>query len=399
MENLGFEQGAEDTVSSVLGNSNGEGTAHWSCSTQLLRGSNGCDETTRETSSQPKETSPNTSSPKPKNKYRRILGSFSYSSRVPNRLGKMLDIPSKEGVRPDDIKFSSFFVSQNNNNNIVSKTAKCQEYCCENGTSKEVHCSISNPVRSNGFWPNDKSLCSSQNFQEHLSVSSLLNNAQESSSYTTVPSLTSNNNYHDEYLNSMPPFSITSLNPHFSNKHNLICDTALDAHKEVVQPPKTTNKYSNLDPSQTFLNNAQCSGISSSYLKNNKDDKFSKKDAQLNLLACTVKSPKEVNHVSNRSNTLPAVRIKNMKNQNQESTTGIPTVSGTLPMYYSRLVDRAVSLPNPCQENIENVSKSSGVLAKPLDTKETLQLLCVLLLMASFLALIATGHVLAARKG
>jgi hypothetical protein len=431
MDNLGFRQEAQETVFSVCGNSNSEGMPNWSGSTQLLHSCNGCGNT-GEASAQPKKTAPNTSSPKrssssfslPKNrtvnKYRRFSESFSNSSRVPNRLGKMLNIPSREGVKQNDIKCPSLFVSHINNNNNVSKpvpgsTGKCQQYSCEDEAFKEIRYSSSNSVSSDEYRPNNKRLCSSQNFQGHISVSSLLNNAQESSSYASVPSLPLNNNYHEEYLSSMPPFSITPLNPYFSNKQNMICDTALDIHNEVVQPPKTTNKYSNLGPSQTFLNNAQCSGTST-YSMKHKDHKFSKEDAQLNLLPCRMKSQKEVNQVLNRSTTLPAVAIKNIRNQNQEFTTGIPTVSGTLPMYYSRFLDRQQSSPNPCAENRRNMKQTPKVLAtgcKDATLKKTAFLrrwklefipsdhakrravaLCFVLLLACVLALIATGLII-----
>jgi hypothetical protein len=433
MDNLGFRQEVEETIFSACGNSNSEGIPHWPGSMQLLPSSNGCNENMKEASTQPKKTALDTSSPKlssssfslPKtrtlNKYRRFSESFSYTSRVPYCLGKMLNIPSRKGVKHDDIKCSSFFVNHNNNNNNVSNpvpgfTAKCLQHPCEDGAYKEIHCNSSNPVRADEHQPNNKRLCSSQNFQEQISVSTLLNNVQESSNYTSVPSLPLNNNYHEEYLSSMPPFSITSLSPYFSNKQNIICDTTLDIHNVVVQPPKTTNKYSNLGPSQSFLNNAQCSGTSSPYLIKNKDHKCSKKGAQLNLLPCTVKSQKDVNQVLNSSTTLPAITIKNMRNQNQEFTTGIPTVSGTLPMYYSRFLDRQQSSPNPCAENRQNTRQSPKVLTTgcrdatlkkramlrrwklefiPSDhAKRRAVALCFFLLLACILALVAIGLII-----
>lgn len=429
MDNLGFQQEAEGTAFALYDNSNSERMRHWPGSLLLLPSSNGCEDNVREASSQPKKSAPNTSSPKlssssfslPKNrtlnKYRRFSESFSCTSRVPYCLGKMLNIPSRESVKHDNIKCSSFILSDNNN---VSKSAPgsgatCQQHSCEDGVYIEIHCSSSNPVRSDEFQPNNKKLCSSQNFQGHTSVSSLLNNAQEISSYSSVPSLSLNNSYHEEYLSSMPPFSKTSISPHFSNKQNIISDTSLDIHNAVVQPPKATNKCSNLGPSRTFLNNAECSGNTSPCLMKKKHE-FLKDDAELNSLPRIMKSQKNVNRVLNRSTTLPAVTIKNIRNQNREFTSGIPTVSGTLPMYYSRFLDRQQSSPNPCAENRQNMRQSSKVLAGggreatlkkrtilrrwklqfiPSDhSKRRTAALCCVLLLACILALVATGLII-----
>ncbi|PNF25015.1 hypothetical protein B7P43_G07967 [Cryptotermes secundus] len=428
MDNLGFQQEVEGTAFPVCDSSNSECIPHWPGSLRLLPNSNGCDDNARETSSQPKICAPNTSSPKlssssfslPKNKtlnkYRRFSESFSCTSRVPYCLGKMLNIPSRESVKHHNIKCSSFIISDNNNvsRTAPGSTATCQHHSCEDGVYIEIHCSSSNPVRSEKYQPDNKRLCSSQNFQGHTSVSSLLNNAQEISSYSSVPSLSLNNSYHEEYLCSMPPFSKTSISPYFSNKQNLISDTSLDIHNAVTQPPKSTNKCSNIGPSRPFLNNAQCSGNPSPYLMKKKQE-FSKDDAELNSMPRIMKSQKNVNRVLNRSTTLPAVSIKNMRNQNREFTSGIPTVSGTLPMYYSRFLDRQQSSPNPCAENRQNMMQSSKVLPAggreatlkkrailrgwklqfiPSDhSKRRTVVLCCILLLACILALVVTGLV------
>jgi hypothetical protein len=147
-----------------------------------------------------------------------------------------------------------------------------------------------------------------------------------------------------------------------------------------------------------------------------KNREYSKDDAEVNSLPRIMKSQKNVNRVLNRSTTLPAVTIKNMRNQNQEFTSGIPTVSGTLPMYYSRFLDRQQSSPNPCAENTRNMRQSSKVLAEggreatlkkrailrswklqfiPTDhSKRRTVALCCVLLLACILALIATGLVI-----
>lgn len=429
MDNLGFQHGVEEASFSVSENSNNEYIHHWPRSLHLLPCDNGYDDAIRESRAQQKENITNTNSPKlssssftlPKNKtlnkYKRFSESFSCTSRVPSCVGKMLNIPSREGVKHDNINCSSFIVSDNNNVNksVPDSTARWQQHSCEDGGCIEIHCNSSNPVSSDECQPNNLRIRSSQNFQGHNSVSPVLNNMQECSNHAPVPSLSLNNNYHEGYLSSMPSISKPplSLSSSFSNKHNLISDTSLDIHNTVTQSLKSTSKYSNLGPVQTF-NNAQSSESSSPSLMK-KQHQLSKEDADLHSLPCIIKSQKNVNHILNRATTLPAAAIKNVRNQNTDFTSCIPTVSGAVPMYYSGFLNQQQASPNPCAENRLNMRRSSKVLSSgrgaklkkravlrrwklqfiPSDhsKRRTLALCCVLFL-AGVLVMVATGLII-----
>jgi hypothetical protein len=301
----------------------------------------------------------------------------------------------------------------------VSKT-RYQQHACEDGSYTEVHCNSSNPLWFDEYQPNNIKICSSQNFQGHNFMSSLLNNTHESSNYTSVPSLSLNNIYHEGYLSAMPSFSKTSLSLSSSNKQNLISDTSLDIHKTVAQPPKYTNKYSNLVSTQTFLNNAQSFRNDAPFLIKKKKHQISKDDTDLNSLPCVMKSQKNVNHVLNRATTLPAVTIRNVRNENLEFASSIPTVSGAVPTYFSGLVNGQQSSPSPCAENRQNTRRLSkahsggreATLKKstflrgwklqfiPSDHSYRRSVaLCFVLFLACIFVLVATGLVMYMTKG
>lgn len=430
MDNLGFQHDAEEASFSVSENSNNKDIHHWPRSLHLLPCDNGYDDNIREDRAQQKTTILNANSPKlissssfnlPKNKtlskYRRFSESFSCTSRVPLCMGKILNIPPREDVK-HNIKCSSFTVSDNNNvsKSVPDSTARCQQHSCEDGGYIEIHCNSSNPVWSDEYQPNNLRICSSQNFQGHNSVSSLLNSVQECSNHAPVPSMSLNNNFREGYLSSMPSFSKSPLShsPSFSNKQNLISDTSLDIQNTIAQSLKSTNKYSNLGPTQAFLNNAQSSESPSPSLVK-KQHQISKDDSDLNSSPCVTRSQNNVNHILNRATTLPAATIKNVRNQNMEFTSGIPTVSGTVPMHYSGFLNQQQASPSPCTENRMNMRRSSKVLSSgrgatlkkrailrrwklqfiPSDhsKRRTLALCCVLLL-ACVLVLVAAGLVM-----
>lgn len=430
MDNLGFQHDVEEASRSVSEDIKNRDLRHGFGDLNILPCSNGCNDSTRGQSTRPKNTKTFSSSPKlsscsftlPKNrtssKYRRFSESFSCTSRVPHCMEKVSNIPSREGVKHDNIKCSSFIISGNNNviKSVPDATTKWQQHAREDGSYIEVHCNSSNPLWSDEYQPNNSRICSSQNFQGHNSASSLLNNIHESSNYTSVPSLPLNNSYHEEYLSSMPSFSRTSLSLSYSssNKQNLVSDTSLDIHKTVAQPPKYTNKYRNLVSTQAFLNNAQGSRHPSPYLMKKKHQ-ISKDDADLNSLRCIMKSQKNVNHILNRATTLPAVTIRNVRNGNQEFASGISTVSGAVPMCFSGFVNRQQPTPSPCAENRQNMRRSSKALSGGREAtlkKRTILrgwklqfipsyhsnrrtiALCSVLLLACILVLVATGLVI-----
>jgi hypothetical protein len=424
MDNFGFQQDVEEASFSLSENSNNEDIRHWPKSSQLLSRNDGCYGNEKEANTQQRKITPNANSPKlsssslklPKNrtsnKYRRFSESFSYASRVPYCVGKMLNIPSRENVK-HNAKCSSFVISDSNN---VSKSASdsiatCHQHSHEGGGYIEVRCNSSNPALPDVYQPNNMRLCSLQNFQGQNSVSSLLNNVQECSNHASVPSLSLNNSYHEGYVSSVPSFSKSSLSlsPSFSNKQNLVCDTSLDIRNTVAQPLKSTNKYSNLSPGRTSLNNAQYSENSLRSLTM-KQRQFSEGGGDLNTLPCIMKKQKNVNHVLNRATTLPPVTIKNERNQIREFTSVIPTVSGAVPMYYS-----AFPNPQPSSANRENLKRPSKVLSAvrgatlkkrkilrgwklhfiPSDhSKRRAVALCCALLLACVLALVTTGLVI-----
>lgn len=400
---------------------------------QLLSYSNGCNDSKTEASTRPKKSTSVTISPKlssssftlPKNrsanKYRRFSESLSCTSRVPPCTGKVLNIPSRENVTHDAIKCSSFIISGNNNviQRVPDSTVRWPQHTYEDRSYIEVHCHNSNPLWSDEYQPNNIRICSSQNFQGHNSVSSLLNNIHESSNYTSVPSLSLHNSYHEGYPSSMPSFSkkslsLSSSSSSSSNKHNLISETSLDTHKTVALSPKYTNKYRNLVSTQAFLNNAQGSRNPSPYMMKKKH-KFSIDDADLNSLPSIMKSQNNVSHILNRATTLPTVTIRNVRNGNQEYAHGISTLSGAVPTYFAGFVNRQQPSPNPCAENRQNMRRSSKVFSggreATLKKRSILRgwklqfipsdhsyrrtiALCSVVLLACVLVLVATGLVI-----
>lgn len=397
---------------------------------QLLSYSN---DRTREASTQPKKsksiTIPKLSSssfslPKDRSasEYRRFSESLSCTSRGPPCTGKVLNIPSRESVTHDAIKCSSFIISGNNNviQRVPDSTIRRSQHTYEDGSYIEVHCNSSNPLWSDEYQLNNVRICSSQNFQGHDSVSSVLNNIYESSNYTSVPSLSLHNSYHEGYPSSMPSFSKTSLSHSSSspssNKHNLISETSLDIHKTVVLSPKYTNKYRNLVSTQAFLNNAQGSRNTSPFLMKKKRQ-FSKHDADLNSLPSVTKSQNNVNHILNHATTLPTITIRNVRNGNQEFACGISTLtlSGAVPSFFAGFVNRQQPSPSPCAENRQNMRRSSKVPSGGREAtlkKRTILrgwklqfipndysyvrtiALCSVLLLACFLVLVTTGLVI-----
>ncbi|PSN40826.1 hypothetical protein C0J52_15303 [Blattella germanica] len=165
------------------------------------------------------------------------------------------------------------------------------------------------------------------------------------------------------------PLNNSYLNNSVSNKNNLLSDSA--SLGIIKASPKSTNKYSNLSPcsvlnhEHSFLNNAH--------------------------------------RVLNRSSTLPAVTLKNARNQ------GLQTISGTIPMFVQ-------GSPRPCQENRENMRRSSKILRDscrgatlkkraivrgwklqfiPSDhTKRRTIALCCVLVLASVLVMVAAGLII-----
>ena len=427
MDNLGFQHDVEEVSRSITENLKNGDLRHDFGNPQHLSYNNGCNDSTREASTRPKKSKSITSSPKiysssfslPKNrtanKYRRFSESFPCTRRVPHCTGKVLNIPSRESVTHDAIKCSSFIISGNKNviKRVPDSTIRQPQHTYEDGSYIEVHCNSSNPLWSDEYQPNNIRICSSQNFQRHNSVSSLLNNVHESSNYTSVPSLSMNNNYHEGYPSSMPSFSKTpvSLSSSSSTKPNLVSETSLDIHKTVALSPDCTNKYRNLVSTQSFLNNAQGSRTPSPYLMKMKHQ-FSKDDADLNSLPSVMASQNNVSHVLNRATTLPSVTITNVKNGNQEFASGISTLSGAVPMYFAGFVSRQQPSPSPCSENRQNMRRSSKVLSggreATLKKRSILRgwklqfipsdhsyrrtvVLCSVLLLACILVLVATG--------
>ncbi|XP_069704158.1 uncharacterized protein [Periplaneta americana] len=451
MDNLGFQHDVEEASFTLSENSNNEYTRHSIVDPHLLPGKEDSrvEASSRHSFLLPKKTkcgAPNGNQrpaklssssfnlPKNKtlNKYRRFSESFSATSRVPYCVGKILNIPSREdheNVKSDNIICSSFIVSDNNNissNKPVPDSKRCQKHSCD---EVDNHCVGSRSDLSPAeFQPNNLRICSQQNnFQGNNSNSSLLNNVQECSNHTSVPCLPLNNSYHEGYLSSMPSYSkpSVSISPSFSHKRNLISDTSLDIHNTMSSPVafvKSTNKYSNLSPAQSFLNNAQRSESPFPSLKK-KHQQFSEEDADMNSSPCLTKSQNNVNSVLSRA-TLPTVTIKNVRNQSQEylttSQSGIPTVSGSVPMYYSGFLNQQQASPRPCAENRQNMRRSSkiiGDLGSHVSRGATLKkrtilrgwklqfipsdhsrrravALCCILLLACALVLVATGLVI-----
>lgn len=430
MDNLGFQQDVEDVSRSVSKNLKNGDLHHGFGNSQLLSYSNGCNDRTREVSTQPKKSISITISPKlssssfslPKDRsaseYRRFSESLSCTSRGPPCTGKVLNIPSRESVTHDATKCSSFIISGNNNViRVPDSTIRWPQHRYEDGSYIEVHCNSSNPLWSDEYQPNNRRICSSQNFQGHKSVSSFFNNVHESSNYTSVPSLSLNNSYHEGYPSSMPSFSKTSLSlsssSSSSNKHNLISETSLDIHKTSALSPKYTNKYINLVSTQASLKNAQGSRNPSPCLM--KKHQFSKDDADFNSLPSILKSQNNVNHILNHATTLPTVTIRNVRNGNQEFASGISTASGAVPSYFAGFVNWQQPSPSPCGENRQNMRRSSSVLSGGWETtlkKRTilrgwkLQFIpsdysyrrtiavCSVLLLACILVLVTTGLVI-----
>lgn len=435
MDNLGFQQDVKEVSRSVKENLKNGDLRHGFGNRQRLSYSNGCNDSVREVSMRPKESKSITISPKlpsssfslPKDrsasKYRCFSESISCTSRVPPCTGKVLNIPSRESVTYDAIKCSSFIISGNNNviKRLPDSTIRWPQHTNEDGSYIEVHCNSSNPLWSDEYQPNNIRICSSQNFQGHNSVSSLLNNIHESSNYTSVLSLSLNNSYHEgypSYPSSMPSISNTSLSlsssSSSSKKHNLISETSLDIHKIVALSPKYTNKYRNLVSTQAFLNNAQGSRSPAPYLMKKKHQ-FSKDDVDLNSLPSIMKSQNNVNHILNRATTLPTVTISNVRNGKQEFASGISTLSGAVPTYFAGFVNRQQPSPSPCAENRQNMRRSSKVLSGGREAtlkKRTILrgwklqfipsdhsyrrtiVLCSVLLLASILVLVSTGLVI-----
>jgi hypothetical protein len=76
-----------------------------------------------------------------------------------------------------------------------------------------------------------------------------------------------------------------------------------------------------------------------------------------------MKSQNNVTHILNRATTLPTVTIRNFRNGSQEFASGISTLSGAVPTYFTGLVNRQQPSPSPCAENRENMRRSSKVLS------------------------------------
>ena len=438
MDNLGFQLDVEEVSRSVSGNLKNGDLHHAFGNPQLLSYSNGCNDRTREACTQPKKsksiTIPKLSSSsfslskdRSANEYRRFPESLSCTSRGPACTGKVLNIPSGESVTHDAIKCSSFIISGNNSliQRVPDSTIRRSQHTYEDGSYIEVHCNSSNPLWSDEYQLNKIRICSSQNLQGHDSVSSLLNNIHESSNYTSVPSLSLNNSYHEGYPSSMPSFPKTSLSPSSSssssspsssNKHNLFSETSLDIHKTVTMSPKYTNKYRNLVSTQTFLNNAQGSRNPSPYLMKKKRQ-FSKDDADLNSLPSVMKSQNNVNHILNHATTLPTVTIRKVRNGKQEFACGISslTLSRAVPSFFVGFGNRQQPSPSPCAENRQNMRRSSKVPSggreATLKKRAILRgwklqfipsdysygraiALCSVLLLACFLVLVTTGLVI-----
>ena len=438
MDNLGFQQDVEVSRSVSENLKNGD-LHHAFGNLQLLSYSNGCNGRTREASTQPKKsksvTIPKLSSssfslPKDRSasEYRRFSESLSCTSRGPPCTGKVLNILSRESVTHDAIKCSSFIKSGNNNviQQVPDSTIRRSLHTYDDGSCIEFHCSSPKSLWSDEYQPNTIRTCSSQNFQGHDSVSSLLNNIHESSKYMSVPSLSLNNSYHQGYPSSMPCFSKTPLSQYSSStssssssfsssskKHNLISETSLDVQKTVALSPKYTNKYRNFVSTQAFLNNAQGSRNPSPYLMKKKRQ-FSKDDADLNSLPSIMKSQNNVNHILNHATTLPTVTVRKVRNGNQEFACGISTLtlSGAMPSFFAGFVNRQQPSPSPCAENRQNMRRSfkvpSGGREATLKKRTILRgwklqfipsdcsygktiALCSVLLLACFLVLVTTG--------
>ena len=309
MENFGFQQDLQDSAFSISENSNNFDYTQRSQSAtpHLLSGGH--------SSNRPKlSTSSSFNIPKNKtsNKYRRFSESFTAAQRARN-------FPS---IEASDI-------SSRDNSSAPRRASDDSTY--------RSH------LPSDEFQPNNLKICSSHN-HFHAPV---LNNAQETLS---VPSLCVSNSF----LSSSPSISARQSS---SLSKSIISDTSkniLKSFSSNTNELDSKNKYINLTPTHSYLNN--CSEYSTQSLVSH--HKVLDDSSVLKSFSQMIKSQNDVNKIMNRSTTLPAVGTKNY-DYFLNQTSGIQTVSGTVAMFFPGYQP---SSPKPFAENRQNMRRTSKML-------------------------------------